>query len=464
MKNFWMVLVVMMVVMIAGWTVAGAQACDFTIDGSVQVVDGYQSPYTKIGPGSIVCVLAGARSGLVIQNIRGSAENYVKVVNTGGRVELTEAVLGNGIELANSEYVYVLGDGDPSYKYGFKIIGSNNVGFRIWSKTRNVRVERVEIAGATHQGLAAKTDYAVKWDTNENGTLRDEWEQWNTVIVGNYIHDVDAEGMYVGSSYYLDGADPVLRGVEIVGNVVERTGWDGIQVGSAVSGVRVSDNDVRDSGLSDAQTSGNGRYGIIVNAGSTGEWYGNMVTNSRGTGMFVQGLDGNQIFNNIISNSGLAKVGHGINVTSGLGTRIYNNTLAAGTGVGIRMIGGSGVVANNIISGFAQGGEVNTVGASFTNNLVAQQNSLIGYRSELHNDFHLLDWSSGVDSAKGVDVPGLDFQGIERPVGVDYDRGAYEYVSGMQMRLEQLKQYGMSKGLDLNYDEKINSWDWIEGY
>jgi hypothetical protein len=117
--------------------------------------------------------------------------------------------------------------------------------------------------------------------------------------------------MYIGSAFYsgqviqCNGSPvtvlpPLLKKVEVYENTVEYTGWDGIQVSSAV-GVNIYSNTVRHDSQEKADWQMNG---IIVGEGSTGDIHSNNIENGEGTGIFSNALGDIRIFNNIIHNPG----------------------------------------------------------------------------------------------------------------------------------------------------------------
>src|SRR5690606_10170312 len=95
---------------------------------------------------------------------------------------------------------------------------------------------------------------------------RSQFTQYDSRLHHFYVHDVpNDEGVYYGSSYWPSSDDPELHGVEISYGLIENTGRDGIQVGSARSNCSLHHNQIfRSSQLADGSHDG----GIINNKGS----------------------------------------------------------------------------------------------------------------------------------------------------------------------------------------------------
>jgi len=125
--------------------------------------------------------------------------------------------------------------------------------------------------------------------------------------------------MYIGGSHYeSDPDEPALIGVRIWNNLIERTGWDGIQVGSAVADVEVHSNIVCHPAVKGQKYQSSG---IMVNPGTTGRWHHNTIVSGPGPGFYLQGSH----------------------------VHVYQNTIVRFTKAGIRWAHGNGVVQRNTI-------------------------------------------------------------------------------------------------------------------
>ena len=120
-------------------------------------------------------------------------------------------------------------------------------------------------------------------------SVRSNFTQYNSVFHDNYISNSGNEGFYIGSSFYsgetinCNGKDTVvlpsvLKGVRVYNNIVKFSGWDGIQVGSAVSDCLIFNNLVMyDSGRVHWQMSG-----FMIGGGDQCDCYNNYIYKGKG--------------------------------------------------------------------------------------------------------------------------------------------------------------------------------------
>ena len=97
-----------------------------------------------------------------------------------------------------------------------------------------------------------------KWGGGEIGIqvktknyTRTQFKQHNTYVHDCYLHDNRGESIYIGSSHYSNGIDPLLEGGAVYNNIIENIGYDGIQVGSAITDFYIYNNTLRNIGTSD---------------------------------------------------------------------------------------------------------------------------------------------------------------------------------------------------------------------
>lgn len=447
-------------------SLAGADVCDHTIGLTVSLADG-RANYADVKPGDTVCIAAGTRNGLVLRNFEGTAEKPITFINFGGQV-VVNSTTSRGILFATSRFFRLTGSGSEGISYGIKVIKSTSVGVSVGYKSSDFEVDHIEIADVTNAGIAAKTEavcsdgsisdwsYDYDGDGTRAGDLddvvnRDNFTQYNSIFHDNYIHNVGTEGFYVGSSFY-QGKDvgcasgtetvyaPLLRGVKVYNNIVEDTGWDGIQVGSAVEDCNIHHNKVYRDSQAKVQYQ---QTGIINARGSVCNIYNNLIKDGGGTGIYLQGNGGNKIYNNLIINPGRNEyatggVGIGIATGSNPGNSIYawHNTIINPYRYGINFNNDKGSdnrIQNNLIvdlegSYIATGGRTNV---TVSNNLAHHNISEAKFTNPSADDYSLQSDSPAVDAGINLSFEGItvDYMGIARPQGSGYDIGAYEFVS-----------------------------------
>ena len=274
----------------------------------------------------------------------------------------------------------------------------------------------------------------------------DAWQQ-NILIEHNLVHNVEGEGLYIGTNYY-DSPVP-LRNIEIRRNRVENTNWDGIQMKSAVAGKNlIHDNVLRNVG-SDSSVNGRGQiFGLSLLDGS-GEIYNNYVERSGDTGIqhWIADLPSSfgpqsaRIFNNVVVDAGVVGLTsrNGISVGSAAASRagvatapvlsmIYNNTIVRPRGNGVNVnsrAAPGGWVRDNIIVD-AGSSPINALtSVSITNNVVGHASSL-GFSDVAGLDFRLTQNSPARNSGS-AEYPAFDFDNVARPQDGRADQGAFEY-------------------------------------
>ncbi len=411
---------------------APTETCDMSVGPGIERLES-----TDVSPGDTVCLIGGRRGPLQVVGVSGSAEEPVQIINSGG-VVVIEADHEDyaGIDIRDSSHLVVSGAGlesacgaslpESGQRCGIVIRGSGR-GVAGTRQSESITIDHVEISGTSHSGVFIRT-------AADDGAQRDEWIQHDTVVVDNYIHDVGTEGLYLGSSSYAEGVDPVLVGVEAARNLVVDAGWDGLQVGSAVERCDIRDNRIIRAGRANEDDQ---RSGIINNRGSVCSIVGNAVVAPAAEGIYVQGNGGNLVANNVIVQAGslAPDEGEGINVTRGSNERdairVVHNTVVNATRVGIRYAndrGSSNEVAYNFIVATPRAIQPVDADVAVSDNVEVRDLDDAGFVDAWNSDFRLRQDSAAVDVGSGAQVPVLeDLLGLRRPQGGGFDAGAFEY-------------------------------------
>ena len=265
----------------------------FNIPLDQNVVNGHEN-YQNVEPGDIIYVQTGQREELLLQNLHGTEAKPIVLKPTDWTRPVVISSEGNyGISIRNCSHIRITGWQGIDSQYGIRIInveGDSGVGIGMSDKSTNIEIEYIEIGNVGFAGILSKTEP----DCDDPGTFRGAFTQENTRIHHCYIHDTEGEGLYVGSTQFfgqeIDDCElilpPLLEGVEIHHNRIERTGWDGIQISSAISDCEIYNNVLIDCSLREtvAQMSG-----ILIGGGTTAKCYNNTITDCRATGILVFG-------------------------------------------------------------------------------------------------------------------------------------------------------------------------------
>ncbi|MGB1041042.1 MAG: right-handed parallel beta-helix repeat-containing protein [Flavobacteriales bacterium] len=342
------------------------------------------NPKLSLNPGDIICVDGSASySFMRWENIKGTAQDPIIIKNINGQVKIKNLTNANQKVVASYGWMFresqnfkLLGNGDSTVRYGFKVTTHLNSYIQMIRKTSDFEIAHVEIAGdyaggtnplCGFAGIIAKSQ-PVCWDDTVNGGSTDSsnFELKNVYIHDNYIHDVGGEGMYIGygksKGVQLNGCSRKnyphnVRNLYVYNNIIDNVGWDGIQIKNAHYNAQVYNNVIKNYGN---RLNGNHDEGLFVGDGSEAIIHGNWIENGtrQSAGMKINGFGNTKIYNNVILKPG--NYGLYINNNSGKYANrdgvfeIYNNTIEGGTNkFAVVAYSPQPVIAmNNIIFGF----------------------------------------------------------------------------------------------------------------
>ncbi len=442
--------------------IASAQPSSLIVDAKTTLIDGSSSPYNQLIAGDTIYLLAGKWDKLLIRNFRGASEKPIVFINKDGVVRF-DTDHYYAISVQNCQFFKITGTGIKSEFYGIQIDRvQNGTGIGIGGLSSDFEIDHISIKNVPIGGIYAKTDPDCSLIS-----VRGKFIQMNTLIHDNYIENAGNEALYIGSTKYFgqtvncDGKDTVLLpslldGVRIYDNIIKYSGWDGIQVSSAVKNCQVFGNQV----LFDSQAEyTNQMAGIIIGGGSKCDCYNNYIANGKGDGIEIHGLGGNRIFNNIIVNAGRAfypedynasRMKHGIfvsdvSVEKDSSFFIQNNTIINPKSDGVRFLSiksRDNLIASNAIINpgnfdYYENGNFRFKGSDsyvmipdagsdidIRNNYFARDLSNAG----MAGDYSLLKNSLLIDAGYlGLPAVNFDFKNKLRPIGNAPDIGAYEY-------------------------------------
>ncbi len=332
----------------------------FEISTSINLVDAEFNPYKTLQPGDTIWLLPGIRRLLILRNIHGSSNLPITIINQ-GKVEFNSNHYF-GISIRHCSFIHLSGEGDTSIKYGISIFNIQGTALGIGDFSTDFEINNIEIGNSLYSGITAKTE--PDCDFNRNNFV-----QKNTVIHDCYIHHSGTESMYIGSSFYngqtliCNGRPKVvlpalLSNVKIYNNLIEYSGWDGIQVSSAIN-TQIYNNKI----YYDSQKQVDWQMtGIILGEGSTGSIFNNLIKDGEGTGILDNGLGDIKIYNNIILNPGKnnekPSSNYGIYIDDKssfpqMFFSVYNNLILNPRKEGVRMLSNlssnKNIISNNII-------------------------------------------------------------------------------------------------------------------
>lgn len=416
-------------------------------DSTKWVIDGQLAPYNNIQPGDTIKLLPGIRPFIIFKNIIGTEIDPVIIQNESGITEINSDHYF-GISIRQSKHIKISGAGDPHTEYGIRIFNRKGSGLSIGDFSSFFEVEHIEVGYSEFSGIIAKTEPFCGFD-------RSSFLQENTIIHDCYVHHTGTEGLYIGSSFYTGQTlqcngvpvivyPPLLKNVDVYNNRIEYTGWDGIQVSSAIN-TRIHHNRISYDSQEKASFQ---MTGIIVGGGCTGEIYSNDIRDGEGVGIFSNALGDIYIYNNKIIRPGKsasatgAKYGMYIDESyaiSGMNFHIYNNLILYARSEGIRFLCKGGTlnsIFNNIIiqeaSSFNNNAPVyiNCIGsqASISNNFLSTDIHSARFENYANDDYSLEQGSVLIDNGQLLPFNNcpFDIQGNSRIQGNRIDIGPIE--------------------------------------
>lgn len=435
---------------------ASTQTCDHFIEKDILIIDGED---LNIQSGDVVCLEAGAREYLLIRNVdpNDTFSSPVTIQNYEGQL-IIDTEHYYGISIQNCNNLIISGKGDPSYTYGIDIRRvENGSGIGVNNLSSKVEIEGCQIADTYFAGIIAKTDpYCT------DGVIyptRNDFTQYNIIIHDNYIHDTGGEGMYIGSSKFTgftlecNGESQTVYphvniGVQIYDNIVESTGWDGIQISSVISDCNIYNNYI----LHDSEEGYTYQMsGILIGGGSQCDCYNNKIFDGKGDGIEIFGKGNMKIYNNLIVRAGetyypgdltYSKYGiycDDVYTDANAYMYFYNNTIISpkSDGINFRNENISDVRAyNNLI---VEPGAYSTIGEDAfihiddetitidkQNNFFSTDVYAINFDSPANSDYDLQITSPVINQGKAISDFDFDIENRSRPIADKWDIGAYE--------------------------------------
>lgn len=407
-----------------------------------------------IAAGDTICLLAGSKNYLHISHLVGSAAKPIVIINRGGAVKI-ETNHFFGIKFSHCQHVKLLGNGNMGNEYGIQVLKvENGAGISVDEMSKEIEIAHVEVAHTKVGGIYAKTDPDCTF-----AATREKFTLTGLAIHHCYIHDIGDEGMYIGSSKYtgqhLTDCDTIvlphlIHNVRIHDNIVERTGWDGIQVSSSPVDCYIYNNIIHHDSYRETP---NQMSGILIGGGSDCDCYNNQIVDGKGDGIDVFGYGEMKFYNNLIIRAGASyqpnvntAYRHGIFVgnapdSAAARIKIMHNTIISPKSTGVRFFNtntSNNLFFNNIISNPGSYGTMgnnaylNTDGSNATingkQNIFTEHPEVIGFVNTGNDEYDLLPGSRAVNAGfnAGLNNVGFDILDRHRPHNGTSDIGAYE--------------------------------------
>ncbi len=437
--------------------------CDHVLkpaaDGGIYFTNGNGM---TILPGEKVCIQGGYYPYISLIGLVGTASQPITISNCGGQV-----VCGSGptycYRIINSRYFKFTGTGTPGITYGFKAYWSGGIisaGMSVRDSTSDYEIDHLEVQNSQN-GFLCKIDPAdctpASWSSG--------WTIKNVSIHDNYVHKTVGEGMYIVNTAVTETVqdcnnktitiEPVkMNGLKLYNNIVDSTGWDGIQV-AATTNAEIYNNTVTNYGI---QNLGSQQAGIILGGKSNGSVHDNYINGGTGEGLEIFGYGNVNIYNNILSNTGWDGSSAGQdaiavddrpqpnNQYAGLQVYVNNNTVVNAARNAIHLFNSYNTMAqgnkiyNNLLvkpnnKSIYDNAYTNIDGntnVDTLNNIKIPVIANAYFVNATGNNFHLQSNSPAIDKGLNAASYGVtkDYDGVTRPQGAAFDAGAFEYNFG----------------------------------
>ena len=420
---------------------AGPCDCDFVIEPSTQTANGTE---LGVGPGDSVCVRGGEREFLRLYDFVGSPDERIVIRNCEGVVEIDNDDRGYGLTLDGSRYLQITGTGDDAHDYGFRVRATRDgpdysaSGVVVGGMSSDYELDHMEVYESGFAGFSLKTEPVCDGSANLGNFI-----QYDTHVHDNWIHDTRGEGIYYGSTQSAgqqincDGDSVTVfphehHGVYIHHNLIENTGWDGMQVGVSPVDCKIWSNWIRDVGLEGVQYQW---QAMQIGGGSQCEIWGNRLERGPANGIFILRADSSYVHDNLVVDFGETGIYANANeLYPGSQYVFVHNTVLRSSRWGIAVFGDELVGNlgwNNLVleSGEADIAAAATVDWDAQANLTGMSVAEVGFVDPEAGDYRLSADSLAVEAGRAAqEWSTADILGVPRDVDKP-DVGAYEFTT-----------------------------------
>lgn len=364
--------------------------CDYIVENDNHTLD---NDILGLSPRAVIGIKAGDRKPLTLLNFNGTENAKFTFINCDGTSLLNLEENSEAVRIRNGSFIHFTGTGYSDEKYGIQL-SAGSQGIHGYEKISDIEIDHIKVSNIDGIGI-----WIVTRPTCDGTSNLGQYEQLNTIIHNNYISDVHGEGMYIGPSKYDSGFDNTdcldeklkhadLKGVEIFNNIVERTGWDGIQVGGAVENCKIYKNIIKDYGLEEITIH---QAGLMINPGTVGEFYANLIEGGTGNAIHLLGFD-DFVHSNLIIDCKKNAIHAGDRTPlEGKSYRIANNTIINVEGRALHIISSESI--NNF----------------FKNNLMINITDEVLFTSDNNTDISNNIITSSLDDLSFIDAENLNF-------------------------------------------------------
>jgi hypothetical protein len=209
----------------------------------------YITDGANYSPGDTICLEPGRRQLQHFKHLHGEPGAPITITNCPEGQVLIGTEHYYGFTFDSVSYVEISGSGSSDYEFGIWVDGTAaGVGVGVGGLSHHVEIHHLRISGINFAGIMVKKDFGgdppIPYPVFDGLSIHHNW-----------IHDVGGEGMYLGET---KSPGMIFKNVDVSYNLLQRTGWDLLQIANMVENINIHHNILLDGGVSQEPLHQNG--------------------------------------------------------------------------------------------------------------------------------------------------------------------------------------------------------------
>lgn len=281
----------------------------FIIDNQTSYFINNQTWETAPTGGDTIFITAERTQALRFQQMSGTEEAPIVVINSGGQVQINTEAWG-AITFENCNFFKISGNGVKGIQYGFSLAAAS-CGLAFSELSSDCEAEFIKIDHDGFFGIFAKKDYG--------GNPPSPAPVFSNLSIHDCFIQNVTEGMYIGET---KSPGMEFRHVRIYNNVVKNTGRESIQIANAVEDVEIYNNTLINAGKDNISWQNNI---LQIGDNSMAKVFNNILIGAPSFGIISMGMGNNIFTNNYIASCKGIFTDNRLFTVTGYPVRIENN-------------------------------------------------------------------------------------------------------------------------------------------
>lgn len=235
--------------------------------------------------GDTIFILSTRTKAIKFQEITGSENKPVVVINHGGQVNINAPETWGAITFENCRYIKITGNGEPLIKYGFKLSAKSS-GLAFSELSSDCEAGSIHIDHQGFFGIYAKKDYG--------GNPPVPAPVFANLVIHDCLVENVTEGMYLGET---KSPGMEFRHVKIYNNIVRNTRRESIQIANMTEDVKIFNNTLLNAGTTNETWQNNN---LQIGDNSVALIYNNIIIGAPSFGIISLGMGNIKIKGNYI--------------------------------------------------------------------------------------------------------------------------------------------------------------------